>query len=39
MFEFRLFDFGIAPAVPDKAPSQPSVGRESVSVYSTLRDE
>jgi hypothetical protein len=39
MFEFRLFDFGFTPAVPDKAPSQPSVGRESVGVCSTLRDE
>jgi hypothetical protein len=27
MFEFRLFDFGFALAVPDKASTAPSVGR------------
>src|SRR5436190_1726521 len=31
--------FGFALAVPDKAPTPPSLGRESVSVCSTLRDE
>jgi hypothetical protein len=39
MFEFRLFDFGFAPVVPDKAPSQPSVGRESVRVSSSLHGD
>jgi hypothetical protein len=39
MFEFRLFDFGFALAVPDKAATAPSLRRESVSVCSTLRDE